>query len=407
MLSGGRGNATEVWTLSANPKTAAALDARLPQAIADRIGPDTVRVHMLNGVSPGTTREEGRVREVNIFTLAGDRSPDIIVVGRELKLMLDNDFSFAWLAHLSSALNDGGALLFELPAAKAAPTGGPRLGAKAISERTDLFKSDEIAPGWLRLHLRQNVHDEIQRDGFGPAIRKYLNTAYPSMMLLRAEFESRYTESSDDYIDGERLLPEFAANQFVYTLHGMSQKSKLVDHVLKSIGHHGRARILDMGGGYGAMAVELATAGHEVKVIELEPAKIENVGTWLAQQAGVTSELSFVAGDFDAIDAIDERFDVISFFASLLYYPRENCADLLERCKQRLADHGVLIIHENPKERAAPDARDYKVQFYAEELDGLARNLFEHVEYLSIFSFETVTLEDAQTSVMVQVARDA
>ena len=89
-----------------------------------------------------------------------------------------------------------------------------------------------------------------------------------------------------------------------------------VGHLIRTIGLGPGSRVLEMGPGWGSVAVPLAQLGCDVTVVEISPHFVEVVR---ARAAQVGTEVRAVEGDFSVIDswpAEDARFDAVVFFES-------------------------------------------------------------------------------------------
>lgn len=402
-----RQDAAVIALVNASAPAADAAAARLPARWGRALGGEYERLYVLTSCSDIDVPADAPTPTVNVFAAIESWRPTLVVIGRELNLLLANAFTLAWLARCCAALAPGGRVLLELPAASAKAPHSPRLTRICLAEYADVFSIDEEGSGWCSVTLTPAFADAIAQDGFARTAATRFDTVLPLLAGAWQEFSTRYREAHAGYIDPERLQPEFAARQFIYTLHGTSQKSRFLEWAATAGRSERPLRILDMGGGYGAMGIELALHGHDVTILELEPAKVEHIGRWLAQLTGVGARVKFEIGNFDAIDRIEGPFDVISFFGSLLYYPHARTCDLLQRCSARLVAGGCLLVHENPRERASPDALDYDNQFMADELDGIVRGVLPQLSWYSIFDYQEIDLAAAAGGLLLGVARKA
>jgi len=105
---------------------------------------------------------------------------------------------------------------------------------------------------------------------------------------------------------------------------------------------HGR--ILDMGCGHGLLPLLIAAAGAAREVVGvdvLEPRLA--AGRRVAESAGL-SNVRFECRDF--ADPPEGRYNAIIFSDALLYYPLERQRQILDDCRERLTEGGVLLIKE-------------------------------------------------------------
>ena len=82
-------------------------------------------------------------------------------------------------------------------------------------------------------------------------------------------------------------------------------------------------RVLDVGGGFGQQAVRLARAGHEVTVLDPDPAALELAEQRTAREAPeVRARVSFVQGSgADAVRLVGDGFDLACCHSVLMYLP--------------------------------------------------------------------------------------
>ena len=106
----------------------------------------------------------------------------------------------------------------------------------------------------------------------------------------------------------------------------------------------GRRRVLDVGAGYGTVALELARAGHEVTALDASPEACA-----IARRTLDGAEATVIEGAFGAEDLRDGSFDAIRFGRSLHHMADVDAA--AERAALLLAPGGVVVIDEFCAER--------------------------------------------------------
>ena len=106
----------------------------------------------------------------------------------------------------------------------------------------------------------------------------------------------------------------------------------------------GRRRVLDVGAGYGTVALELARAGHEVTAIDASPEACA-----IARRTLDGVEATVIEGAFGGDDLRDGSFDAIRFGRSLHHMDDVDAA--AERAALLLAPGGVVVIDEFCAER--------------------------------------------------------
>lgn len=185
-----------------------------------------------------------------------------------------------------------------------------------------------------------------------------------------------------------KRLEAFTA-QHCYYVGGISYKAPLLSHIIRThVKTTAGARAIDMGGGYGLLAAELAL-DPKLKLACSVCTDISDLNARLA--AGLYADLSpQLAGRFSfacqsAQDYVyDDSFDVVSFVGSLLYVPKDQLDATLARAWDAVAPGGVLIVHENIKHPRFE--RDYDLMFTVDEIDNLLGQFGEIHRYASQYT---------------------
>ncbi|MXR40016.1 methyltransferase domain-containing protein [Halobaculum sp. WSA2] len=118
-----------------------------------------------------------------------------------------------------------------------------------------------------------------------------------------------------------------------------SSASLLVDPVAEALGDVSGARVLDLGGGHGTYAVELARRGASVTLVDRSPA-LEP-----AREAAADADVDGEPGtDSDADSDADSGYDLVLLFNVLHGHSPAEAATLLDRAAAALAPGGRLAI---------------------------------------------------------------
>lgn len=329
-----------------------------------------------------------------------EETPDAILVAPKFPLLIDAPFALSWLVGLAAA---GPLYLIDLPDAVGAR---PALSKEKLAAVGHLLQAHAAADRLTRLELSESARRCETEDALADLVLAELKTTERALSSRLDRFRQRYTDAAGAFLDSERLSPDVADAQFTYTMHGVFQKGMFLDRQVDALAGNGEPiRMLDMGGGYGALGAEMAARGHRATVLELEPAKVDRLGVWLADELGVADRLEFVIGDFQAIDRVDGAFDLICFFGALLYEDRAKVPALLRACADRLTEGGRLIVQELPKCRSKPDARDFHRQFAGPDLHELLLETFSEVAYFSPINLRELPAEQAFETNMLCEAR--
>ena len=171
-----------------------------------------------------------------------------------------------------------------------------------------------------------------------------------------------------------------------YLLHGVSYKAPILAHIIaEHLPGRRDLRLVDIGGGFGALAAELLlTPEAGIASALVRDIAVQNVALARSLYLGLHGDLAgrfrFSLGSAETF-GFGEGFDVISYIGSLLYVPKDRLHDTLTATWAGLRPGGILVVHENIK--APAFHRDYAVMFEPEELDGLLGAFGPVSHYLS------------------------
>lgn len=125
----------------------------------------------------------------------------------------------------------------------------------------------------------------------------------------------------------------------------MAELSRLVaNEVLRSYQFGGVRRIVDVGGGYGALLAALLEGHRELHGVLLDlPQAVEGARTYMTN-AGLADRCEIVAGDF--FDSIPKGADVYLLKAVLHDWDDEKSVAILRNCRRAIARNGKLLLIE-------------------------------------------------------------
>ncbi|MFZ5996515.1 MAG: methyltransferase [Nitrospirota bacterium] len=112
--------------------------------------------------------------------------------------------------------------------------------------------------------------------------------------------------------------------------------------VIDAIGLKGVKKAMDLGGGPGTYAIELAKRGIDVTIFDL-PETI-NVAKEMVKKSGLKN-ISFIKGNIFS-DSINGTYDLILMSQLLHAFSVEESLIALRRCKEALTPGGRVVIHE-------------------------------------------------------------
>lgn len=204
----------------------------------------------------------------------------------------------------------------------------------------------------------------------------------------------------------EQVKKTSADGNYRYSMIGASRNSLVLDRLAIRLGWPRCPTLLDVGGGFGFLGVELATKGWNVTVADIDRDKTELVGPWLAKLWPNPLPLDYCTTGMEEITSSSvftrsRRLDGITFFNSLYLSNRDRVGDLLRSCWQRLAPGGALVIREMIRLGERVDVHDRR--FERDELISLVTNTTTAPSFVSIVDGAPVTDFDRAPSALVAV----
>jgi ubiquinone/menaquinone biosynthesis C-methylase UbiE len=208
---------------------------------------------------------------------------------------------------------------------------------------TGLFGVMEIS-GDSRYYLSQTVAAMFGSDGAGgwfhrEFLRYYRAAAYYGMSNLTwtlrgapIEYEVRYPPQAQADVE---LLHEWMRNSALSTLATIE----------RYVNFARTARLLDVAGGDGTMALELWRKHQHLDITVFNVPAAAELAEKLIEQAGAGARVSVTRGDFRT-DAFPGKHDAVMFSRVLADWPPELCRELLKKAYGVLEEGGRLIICE-------------------------------------------------------------
>ncbi len=315
-----------------------------------------------------------------------------LVITKRFPVLYPNAFTAAWAVMAVGINAGGGDLLLELD----------RAGRQ---ERFIAYLTDSLKP--LGVGIAEKRKKQWVALGIPPAATKVatqLLTIYPYMHNRYEEFKDIYFSSIELNLDrDDPAMGKYeakATSTFIYSLFGANQKSFVVEKILRDFGISTPGAGIDIGGGYGFLAAELAKKGWRYTVVDNDRTKLD-VGPWLMESCGTASSISLRHGTMEQVGRLEGAYDMVSFFGSLLYASRDQVPDIIESAMRLLNPGGLLLVHENPQDTAKPGMRDYEIRFRMDELRALLEKHAGPARAYSMFSGDAVSWEQAGKSVMM------
>ncbi len=168
-----------------------------------------------------------------------------------------------------------------------------------------------------------------------------------------------------------------------YFIWGIGYKSAILSYIIRNNYNKDYGlNIIDHGGGYGLLMVELLLN----KNLNIKKAITSdvNVINWLLAanlferfKEMISERFKFHLGPMESYD-YDDSYDVITFISSLYLIPKNKVQKTLEKAWEALKPGGLLVVQENIKSNSYQ--RDYEIMFNLDDLED-ALNYFGPIEY--------------------------
>ena len=118
--------------------------------------------------------------------------------------------------------------------------------------------------------------------------------------------------------------------------------------------------MLDVGGGTGALLLEILRACSAITGAVFDLARCEAGFQAAAAASGLTQRVDFIAGDFRR--SVPQGFDCHLLKSVLHNWDDPHCLKILGHCREALAPHGRIVVVERLlPERPASTARDLSI----------------------------------------------
>jgi len=129
---------------------------------------------------------------------------------------------------------------------------------------------------------------------------------------------------------------------FILGMHNLSVLK--AGEIIKGIGLDNVHKVLDLGGGPGTYAIEMAKKGLDVSLFDLP--ETMKIARKVAKQSGLKkNSIKYMGGDF-LKDDIGKDYDLILISQILHMFSDQVNMDLIRKCKKALSRNGKIVIHE-------------------------------------------------------------
>lgn len=171
-------------------------------------------------------------------------------------------------------------------------------------------------------------------------LRQVSPIIYPRLPLVRSLLRDDLTEQLDytNTLDDPKTTEEFVRGQHAGSLGPAALLARSQDFSACS-------RLLDLGGGSGAFAIEAAKRYPGLSAVVFDLPQVVAVTEKIVQETGLTSRISCVGGDL-RIDPWPKGSDLILLSYIVSCYEPQTLRTLLARTQSYLPSGGRLLIHD-------------------------------------------------------------
>jgi predicted O-methyltransferase YrrM len=216
--------------------------------------------------------------------------------------------------------------------------------------------ADERGAGFLLHHLAATGLVE-KRDGIfrnAASAAKFLDGASPECaregMLHMVHLWDRWSGLSGSVRTGKPAPREEegrsaeSAERFIAAMH--ANASQRAPHLVRAIGTAGISRMLDVGGGSGAVSLAFAAANPALRAEIFDLDDVVPIAAAHAKAAGLADRVTTRVGDMRR-DDFGAGYELVLLSAVChMFGPDEN-ADLLRRAAAALAPGGRVVVHDH------------------------------------------------------------
>ncbi|WP_410604779.1 methyltransferase [Amycolatopsis sp. lyj-90] len=160
-----------------------------------------------------------------------------------------------------------------------------------------------------------------------------------------------------------------------------------------------RTRLLDVGGGSGAISIELCRAFPELRATVYDLPFVRETATDKAHEAGLSERIDFVSGNFLEDKALPAGYDTIMVSSIMHDWDEKTDREILAKCFEALPPGGLIIISEillNDERTGPPEAALMGMNMLVETAGGKNYSGSEYRLWLTETGFTDVEMISCQ-----------
>jgi len=300
---------------------------------------------------------------------------DVVVIDHSFNL-IDSEWSKVFVKHAHSMLTQSGKFLL------------PKTISSKLAWRDALQScSSEVRSNGKFESFEKKSNLELEASS---VLSWYVKNSFETLLLASNEQNQRHLESTEK--DGTTIIESVRynliqqLNALGYFIGGLSYKAPIIKHIIASeCENRNNLNLIDMGAGYGLLAAEMLI-DPSLNMENVVATDISSLNRKLANflKSGLASKKKlFHFVEQPAQEYLFEKeYDVVMFVGSLLYVPKEQLKETIERAWAAVKDGGILIVHENIKHEKY--SRDFDMMFTTNDIEKLLQEFGEITRYSSL-----------------------
>ncbi len=284
------------------------------------------------------------------------------IITPDFPALYDNDFTCSWILSLFQEMGDNSEVVIGIKSEKR-NIANRWLSRQTIQKRFPFMKVKAITKDELQF-IR--IAPKTSPNGHSyPSIYPYFHNSFSA-------FSQAYSNAKYNGNGRSVNLEKEAWETFLYSLFGANQKTYILEKIIEDYFSGQKINAMDLGGGYGFMAAELAAKGHSMTVMDVQQFQME-VCRWLTKRCRLENHLQCNVSKIEDAKADPGSLDLVSYFGCLLYLDRPHIPEVFRHTMEMLKPGGIMVIHENMRQAIHPDNPDHQKCFDYPELDSLLK----------------------------------
>ncbi len=197
-------------------------------------------------------------------------------------------------------------------------------------------------------------------------------------------------------LDPESIAPEVSRD---YSLVMDASQEEIARLIVKKIDFSSYSHLVDLGGGYGRFAIEIAKGYPNIKVTIVDLPSVCDETVRLIAQEGLGNRVSVIGADFFK-GPLPKGADIVTFVRTLHDWGNEEVIKLLVQARSILNSDGTILISEPMNEdNQQIDKSSALSSLMLSLMGGKRRKVSEYTDLLKSLGFGRITCIDLDFSI--------